>query len=206
MPLSDILTISEPLGPIEQDNDHDGDSLQLLLGHVTPFDEAIRRMPVLLLGRKGSGKSSILMEVQAQSARLYGNTNNTPVLPPRGRPVIILLNSWLYFHQMVRRVSSQNRLAMAADDPDLEPVEYYGELWQEAIWDEIIKHFHNYQTLPEARSHLSAVQAYINQDGHFTGPAAIVAKQRFEDAKSSIIQFVRSRGSRIIFLFDSMES
>jgi hypothetical protein len=206
VPLRDILTISEPLGPLEQDSDHDGDSIKLLLDHVTPFDEAIRRMPVLLLGRKGSGKSSILMEVQAQSAQLYSNSNNSAFLPPRGQPVIILLNSWLYFHQMVRRISSQNQLAVAAEDPDLEPVEYYGELWQEVIWDEIIKHFHNFQTFPEARSHLTAVQTYMQQDGHFTGPAAVAAQKRHQEARAAVTQFVRSRNSRIIFLFDSMES
>lgn len=203
--LDALLTHREPLGPIDQANVlTDADADQLLNERVTPFNEALSRMPILLLGRKGSGKSAILAEARLKSLS-HHRAPLADTLPEPGEPFLIAINSWDHFHQLTRYVSMQYRDANPDFDSELVPTEILSGLWQEAIWDAILQHFYPYWHHRSARAHLAAVERYVVADGRFSGSPKDRARALFNEAKAAVIAYANARGSDIVLFIDSME-
>ncbi|MGZ8937016.1 MAG: P-loop ATPase, Sll1717 family [Halobacteriota archaeon] len=202
--LKSVLTHAEPLGPIDQARILEDAAKALLDDQVTPFTEVIGKPYMLLLGRKGSGKSAILTDM-----RLKLHPSRRPIsipdrLPKKGESYVIPVMSWEHFHQITRNVAMQFR----ADDllADIVPPEHYTSLWYEMLWDEMIQHFFNYSHFPEARVALAPINGYINADKPFQGPADKEAERLFSAARESILDFLTQRSSKVYFLFDSMEN
>jgi hypothetical protein len=201
-----LLTYREPLGPIDQANVHlEQDAKAILNIKVTPFSEAIGRAPILLLGRKGSGKSSILAEfkILADGRRQRAESPDSP--PEIGAPFLINIASWDQFHQLTRHVAGQYRDNNPEFDTEMIPTEYLARLWTEALWDEVIRFFYNFCHHRESRPQLTAVEKYILADGSYSGPPKDAAVKLYEAAKSAVLAYANSRKSKIIFLIDSME-
>ncbi len=206
MALEGLLTHREPLGPIDQANIRaDQDSDTIIYDRVTPFSEALSRAPVLLLGRKGSGKSAILAEYRIRALHSDYRAVSLDSPPEVGEPFLISIGSWDHFHQLTRHVANQFRASNPAFDSEMVPTEYLSELWQEALWDEIIKFFYNFCHHRELRAQLAPVEKYIVADGGFTGPAERAAHDLFAAAKSAVLSFAKTRLSKIVLLIDSME-
>jgi hypothetical protein len=203
--LKGILTYAEPLGPIDQIL-IPGDIAECLIdSQVYPFTQLEGKSYMLLLGRKGAGKSAILDEIQLklkQGCRLLPPP--TENLPREREPFIIPLMSWERFHQITRNVATQFHINELL--ADLVPPEHYSLLWYEMLWDEIIQHFFNYTHLKGARRDLVPVKKYINADSYFQGSAEKEAKKLFDAARYSIVTFLEKRKSHLYFLFDSMEN
>jgi len=120
-------------------------------------------VPILLLGRKGSGKSSILAEFKIQARGKEGRVAvDQP--PSRGEPFLISVDSWDHFHQLTRHVAKQARDTAPDFDAELVPTEYLSRLWKEAIWDDIILFFYNFCHHRESRAALTAVERYVLAD------------------------------------------
>ena len=209
MALEGLLTYREPLGPIDQVNIRTyADADEILNSHVAPFSEALSRLPILLLGRKGSGKSSILTEfkIQAWRSRQGADRSDSLDAPPEiGEPFLLSIASWDHFHQLTRHVAEQFREANPDFDSELVPTEYLSELWQQAIWDEIIRHFYNFCHHRESRPALAAVERYVLADGRHSGPPREAAKALYRAAKNSVLDYAKGRRSQIILFIDSME-
>jgi hypothetical protein len=206
MSLEALLTNREPLGPIDQANiriDQDIDAI--INSRVAPFSEALSRAPVLLLGRKGSGKSAILSEFKLRAASRGERAASLETPPDVGQPFLISIGSWDHFHQLTRHVAAQFRNNNPDFDSDIVPTEYLSKLWQEALWDEIIKYFYSFCQNREVRPFLTEVERYIMADGRFNGSAERAAEKLFDDAKASVLRFASTRMSKIVFLIDSME-
>lgn len=200
-----VLTEREPLGPIDQAYVRsERDSDEILDGGVAPFSEAISKSPILLLGRKGSGKSSILTEFRIRA----GSTNPSHLSdspPTRTQPAIINIRSWNYFHNLTRHVANQYKASTAEMDSELVPTEYLASLWSNALWDEIIRHFYNFCHDRDCRSALAPVERYMLADGRYIGSPHEEAERLFNAARDAILAFINDRKTQINLLIDSME-
>jgi hypothetical protein len=201
--LRNLLTHAEPLGPVDQNRIENAEIASILLNHnVNPFRDVSTKTYMILYGRKGAGKSAMLIGPRLDSFQRV--ERDRPVLsdlPTEGSPIIIAVTSWAHFHKIARNVSTQ----FQEDDllTDLIPPEYYSSLWYQMLWDEIIVHFYNYAYY--AQEDLQPIIDFVNADSFFQGSAKEKAKQLFEAARNSILRFLKKRQSRLYFLFDSME-
>jgi hypothetical protein len=203
--LENVLTHDQPLGPIDQARIIGDDAARSLLDEeVTPFRNVSHNPHMLLLGRKGSGKSAILTEIRLKLIQNPRYPQIPEHLPRKGEPYIIPVLSWQHFHQITRNVATQ----FPEDElwADMIPPEAYVKLWQEMLWDEILQHFFNYWHLSEVQGALLPVRDYINADKPFQGSAEQEAKRLFHRAQRSVLDFLKQRRSQLYFLFDSMEN
>lgn len=201
--LQSIMTHAEPLGPIDHNRVLDDSIAKILLcDQVSPFKDINSKSYMILLGRKGAGKSAMLTETRLHNTKgrkpQLTNQNN---LPDEGSPFLIQVMSWTHFHKIVRNVCHHFREDELVSE--LIPPEYYANLWYEMLWDEIIQHFYKYSHY--AHHDLGPVADFINADSCFVGSPKDTAKRLFEDARSAILSFLEKRESRLYFLFDSME-
>jgi hypothetical protein len=204
--LLSTMTLAEPLGPIAHER-IGNDVIDALVYHqIALFSEVQTKPHMLFLGRKGAGKSALLTEIRLGTTKkgrrgLYLRDDE----PRKNRDYVIDVFSWEHFHQIVRNV---NRLFRTDDVIDeLIPAEYFVELWYQTLWDEIIHYFYNYFPYDdECRRLLKAVDKYVNVDGDFQGTVQQRAKTVFNAAKSSIVEFLNKKNSRLYFLFDSMDN
>ena len=206
MPLENLLTSLQPLGPIDQANiKSDQDVAQILNQKVAPFSEALVHVPFLLLGRKGSGKSSILdgLRIREKTRNIF--SPNPDGLPPKGDPFLINIGSWDRFHSLTLHVSARYSYSSGHLDPDLVPTEYLTTLWQDAFWHEIIMHFYGYCFAQGAHQALLPVQAYVEGHTSYAGPPDMAARRIMDAAKEAILELASARKSHILLLIDSME-
>lgn len=200
-----VLTHAQPLGPIDHLGiQNDVASHKLLVEEVGPFAIVGSNPYTLLLGRKGSGKSAILTEIRMNLKPGWRRLQIPEQLPEKGEPYILPILSWEQFHQIVRNVAADSN----TNDlfADLVPAEFYAQLWQEKLWEEIIQHFANYWHFPAAHGALDPVRDYVEGNGTYEGSPEQEARRRFEAARRSILDFLSQRRSHLYFLFDSMEN
>jgi hypothetical protein len=198
--LNNMLTLSEPLGPIAHERIGDEVADDLVYHKIALFNDVATKPHMLFLGRKGAGKSALLREIRL----------NTRRKPERGADVnsgrqgaqIISVFSWRHFHQIVRNVRRQFREDVI---DDLIPPEYFTDLWHQTLWDEIFQHFYKQAHDGAHRDLLKPVDRYIDVDGFFDGTPKEEARQVFESAKRSVLHFLEARDQTLYFLFDSMD-
>lgn len=226
MALDGLLTLREPLGPIDQAYiKKDNDIEAILNEEVTPFNEAICRAPILLLGRKGSGKSAILAKFKIRATgQRHSNQSYSDILPEAGKPFLISIVAWREFHKLTDYVVQKSRQNTQYFDEELLFTEYLAELWEEAIWREIFFYFYNFCHHHESKQALAPVEKYVLADGGMITPShlmslvnnffkddiisgspEVAAAKLFEIAKDAVLDYVEYRKSQIIILIDSME-
>lgn len=203
--LLNVLTLSEPLGPIDHMRIRDDFADDLIYHKITLFSEVNNKPHMLFLGRKGAGKSALLREIRL-GTRKKGRRSFLPQFdrPIRGRDYVIDVGSWEHFHQIVRNVNRQFRTDDIIDE--LIPAEYFVDLWHQMLWDEIIQYFYNFAHEETTRHLLDPVDKYVNVDGFFEGAAHKKANELFDSAQQSILQFLDRTESKLYFLFDSMDN
>jgi len=198
-----VLTQTEPLGPSQQELLDDIAAGRLLDHQVLQFRDVSSKPYMLLLGRKGAGKSSMLAEIRLKLNDGRRRLSAGDALPRPGDPFVIPVMSWEHFLEIALSVSA--RTGGMSMDPELVPAEFYKNCWYERLWDELIRYFYNFAHSHEARETLQAVRDFINADRTFVGPADMEAKRLFDAARRCILSLLDVRKSRLYFLFDSME-
>lgn len=198
------FTQAEPLGPIDHALLSDEYKFDILDVSVQPFKDAIARSAILVLGRKGAGKSALLAEYKRYATGRNRPSFKVDALPARGDPYIISIPSWQHFSKMVETVNG--RISINEALMDIIPVERYTEEWKAVIWNEIVEHFFDYAHGTETRSALSAVSDFVNGVSFSDLPATKAAEQLFQKAKDQILSFLKYRNSRLLILFDSMDN
>lgn len=206
--LSSILTLTEPLGPIAHERIIDDEYIgELIDDKISLFRDVTQnhKPHMLLLGRKGAGKSALLSDIRlgVRKQKRRGMRHPDGLLPT-GEDYVLEVSSWEHFHSIVRNVSGQIRRDDALLE-DLIPPEYFIDLWYEMLWDEIIQYFYNYSHYEECQGLLDHVNKYVKVDGYFDGDPSQRAKDLFSAAQLSILGFLEQRNSKLYFLFDSMD-
>ncbi|WP_157275352.1 P-loop ATPase, Sll1717 family [Pelomonas sp. Root1444] len=202
--LSTLLTVSEPLGPIQHERIIDEYVDDLVDGEVTAFKEIASKPHTLLLGRKGAGKSALITELRLQMQRSAAMREGAAQAGHRRRQdFVISVLTWQHFHKIVQNVHRQ----FANDDliSDLVPSEHFVELWHEILWHEVIQYFYDSAHYQDSRELLAPVTAYVNATISFNGDAKRAARQSFEGARRAVMAYLDHRGAKLYFLFDSME-
>ena len=80
MPIETLLTPNQPFGPIDQSDIEDPADTLLLLDGAPAFLSPLEHRAALVIGRKGSGKSSIIAgyKNKAQYGRYCGASTASP--------------------------------------------------------------------------------------------------------------------------------
>jgi hypothetical protein len=203
MAIDNLITDREPLGPIDQDRVKlSADVSAILNSSVAPFRAVVRQPPIILFGRKGSGKSSVLAElqVQAQTSRPMSGE-----LPSEGGTFVMTLKSWEEFFQLTSDVQVRTQASIVGGTGGFMPPELHEKLWVEVIWDRIIKFFYNFSSIDPARAMLRPVDSYMHSNPMWGQPVRTAAEQLFQEAQSAILSFLVARRSKLLLLFDSMD-
>ena len=174
-----------------------------LLDHqVAPFREIAAEPHMLLLGRKGAGKTAALAEIRIAASR-RGDVRRARPLPQRGAQFVLAIDSWPHFHEVVSRVGRNVQGEQVS--PELIPPEMYRDLWVDSLWHEIITYFYDYAHEDDTRADLMPVHRYINAEAPTGVPLKLAAQQMAEDARDAIVSFLDQRDAQLFFLVDTME-
>ena len=206
--LNDLLTPKEPLGPIDQSDISDESDAAALIELVPPFLHSLERRASIVLGRKGSGKSSVLSGYKSYKTFAERASNISSGSLPNGDYVVPIV-TWDHFHDMVRSVARQRALDLEElGDPELVSPERVAEYWFEAEWDEIIKWFYDHFLEMDADQELfEPIRQYFEAEpmGLDAESDAKVFDRLFKAAKEAISKHLTKMNRKCYVLFDSME-
>lgn len=207
--LRHILTRTDPLGPLDQTDISAISARSLLDDQVVPFRNAAGATTdpsdpyMLLLGRKGAGKSAILTDVELNlhTANMYEYAPKR--LPQKGEPFVIKMDSWELFMQITEEVWKRSQERTLPNE--LIPPEYYATLWVDALWEEIFICFCDYTRFKEVKRTLAPLSNFFDPREDNGGPTDREERRIRTAARRSITSFLEERESKLYFLFDSME-
>jgi len=206
-----FLTHSEPLGPSDHDAtrmDDDRISEYLLDEGVATFRQAQTKSYLILLGRKGAGKSALMADIRLHKLKKGPIRVTSEAIPPKGFTYVLPLTSWQHFHSIVREVFEYAR--SRNEYLDLIPPEYVSELWWEVLWHQVILYFYDFSAFEEAEDVLSPVRSYVNgsppRSVSSREDASKLAGRLFSEAREAVLTYLEERESDFCFLFDSMEN
>jgi hypothetical protein len=210
MPLSDHLTLAQPLGPPNQSLVKEPRDAAELLDGAAPFLDALADNATIVLGRRGSGKSSVLHGYRAELryGRSFGRFNN-PAIP--GRDVVMPFLNWQDFHLMARSVGRElSAMLKENPDPDFLFAETISEIWQYFIWEAI------FTTINVGRSEgkltndetnaLGAVFDFFNLSSiASTDLSSVASQQLITKAQKGLSDYLLARNKTCHVLFDNLD-
>jgi len=202
--LRNLLTRDEPLGPIMQEDINDVFADELLDDQINLFRDVAIDPHLLFLGRKGSGKSAMLAEMRLIALRRGREIMAPAGLPPQGTNFVLQVNSFPHFHQIIKNVYHESQ--GEGIPAEFIPPEYFTDLWKASLWEEIINYFYEFAHHDEVRELLEPVDAFVNGETSWVGPANKAAERLLAAARNAVIDFLEVRQSKFYFLFDSMEN
>jgi len=202
--LLNALSPTEPLGPDNHFRIKDDVAEDLLYHKAPQFGVTNSKPHMIWIGRKGAGKSALLSEIRLgvrRNARRAGRRENEH--PVDGGDYIVEVGSYAHFHEMVRNVNRLVQDELLLDG--MIQTDYLRDLWYRIFWDEIIMSLHGISREPINRERLAGVQRYVHVDGSLDKPTGAHAREIFEDAKNTVLAFLRKTRSRLYFLLDTLE-
>ena len=203
------ITRDEPFGPIDSIDiaTNDVKALELLFERHNWIYKNLRHRPSIIIGRRGSGKTSYLRSVFFDKQyNFYTEIRTARVL---GR--------------MVKAIQGMTKEAMFP--------ETVSELWETVLWISVFSEIRTYTVL--TYRDLSVVDAYLNKLGvggsnniddvllNFADvldkteskkneednsePPNVVERVTFEDAKSVVLNALEASGKNFVILMDSLD-
>jgi hypothetical protein len=207
--LRDLFTEVQPLGPWFHDDVPPDVSDKILYDNVSPFQEvAPHQRYLVLLGRKGSGKSAMLAELRSAIVHSRKSDKSSPrslgpTLPDDGGSIVVSVESWKHFHSLVSIVAGRSQVSGAL--AELVPPEFYISVWHEILWDELFKHLFEYASSGAGYADLANVRKYINAETTLASSAEEAARNLFSQAKAEVLRLLTRRKLSLYYLFDSMD-
>jgi len=214
MPLANLLTPSEPFGPVDQTEVMDTDDALHLIAYTELISATHRRRVPLVYGRRGSGKSVIICAyhdleyVRTGRRRLRNNKQRD-----EESDYVVGIVTWEHFDEMTRAVFRDAFPFVGRSDANNGtelhvPAERLESIWRQKIWDQIFNHFYGLyrmQRIParELRSVIQYVDTHAPPSAGET--AADAAHRIFTAAKTEINAHLAAGQRRCFVLFDSME-
>ena len=210
MTISDYITAEHPLGPYRHEllKDDLRASAQLT-SNVRPFEQVFASKACMIIGRKGSGKTSVIQAYKslASYGRTYGAID--PEKNPNGDLHINVID-WGHFHDIVRNVA--RRAAQDTDfaySDDFTFPEAIAEIWAEEFWDLIFQSlYRQYAASPDLADHFpSIVELFESEDinNGFSNNYSDSVKSTFKKAMGEASGYFDSFGKKCFILIDSMD-
>jgi hypothetical protein len=208
----DFLTPANPLGPFRQEaiiKRTEGATPNLLLYQNAVFDQIIERQRPIIIGRRGSGKTSIVASLSAKSGQEeYYYTRRGA--PNTGHDLYVFINSWDHLDQLVDKVGLDSRYSIGTegDWSSLLP-ETAARHWTRRIWMVIFEQIYKdslYDT--ELRERLPEVIKYVEArdiiplDKELTDS---YLTRLFTDVRGSVCKYLRESGRTCVVIIDSFE-
>lgn len=213
------LRANEPLGPLNYQHLSDSSALSLLDLH-DPLLRALRVEPRLLIGRKGSGKSTILYATQFFDdlrPRLQREHINDDSFDAATRHVISI-KTYAHFEPLVKFVYDSLFGSISPSEMPTVSTDRVGQEWEDRLWAEIIRYFYSkHMADPETypRDEFSSTIAFCDENfrhriymaNNATGQDGVsaVLDRIIEGAKEEIRQRLVASNRKLFLLIDSLE-
>ena len=212
MQAKDFLTPANPLGPFRQEaiiKRSEGVTPNLLIYQNAVFDHIINDKRPIIIGRRGSGKTSIVASLSALSGRdEYYYTHKQPVATHDD--FYIFINSWDHLARIVDSVGLDCRYSLGseADWSSLLP-ETAARHWTRRLWMVIFEHVYR-ESLDntDLRSTLPKVIKYIEARDIITSEQELsdtYLNNLFDDVRDSVCAYFRLHGRRCVVVMDPFE-
>lgn len=209
MPLEKFLTEDRPLGPERHEafgTDHE--SAAALTADVKPFKEVFSSRANIIVGRKGSGKTSIIQGYRSL-ASLGKYAASSATADKTNKAIRIVVAEWEPFYEMVNRVAVRMQALQSASGIEPFP-ETVSDFWKDELWDLIFRNLYSKtHSQTELRKKLSHIVAFIER-GYLERYAAqdpvLEVLELHERCKEEARQYFESTKQECLILLDSMEN
>ncbi|MFO1037093.1 MAG: hypothetical protein U1E45_09640 [Geminicoccaceae bacterium] len=207
----EILRPDQPFGDAEHHRiPRQSAELVELIDLVPPFTTPLFQHATVILGRKGSGKTSIISTyrlAQEFEERFKASRSGRRIQLTTQGDLCISVLTWDRFYDMNRSV----RQKIVFADPTLRsasliPAEKIEQFWSEVIWEEIFKHFFDFSRDNNLDNEFKCVRGYFNFDLYIKDISLNNAfSKTFEAACKEVLTFLAKQNKKCYVLFDNME-
>lgn len=224
--LEQFITPENPLGPSRHElMGQDIESARSLLTSVAPFRQVFEERSSMIIGRRGSGKTAIMLGYRALADTGYAAGDELLRSKPlsfgsrrarKTRPDLqISVVEWGHYHELVRKVA--RRAALDVDFPGGEAFitpERTAELWADAYWDLVFQKIYELQAKDSRyKKSVPAVVKLFEEEK--IGDIYVSDKQKYidyqfieediEKAKEEVFNFLNQYDLNCYILIDSVE-
>lgn len=177
---------------------------------VEPFRVPLENRSSFILGRKGSGKSTV---IAGHRGRSFLRSRITIREPLYNGDYVIAVKVWSHFHELVKEVYRLVGGSSFLVTEGLIPAEILQEKWESVIWEEILEEYWDrftqnpidFRKLPHGEITANILSDYFNPRYSVVGSADEAAVRLFSEATQAVIQFIKESHRGCIILFDNMD-
>jgi hypothetical protein len=180
------------------------------LAIVEPLRVPIESKSSLILGRKGSGKTTIISGLEGR--RLLQKRMRISESLYNG-DVVLGVKVWQHFHEMVREVIREFSGGLSVLTDGLVPVEVLEEKWAMVFWEEILsEYWADYSTNTElyktAAGQLAAQALTRYYNPPYESDLSVIGARGtvlFQEACNCVLAFMKDSHRGCLMMFDNME-
>lgn len=209
MSLKRFITPDQMLGPIRHEVFVDDlESSAVLTSNVEPFEKVFTEHSRMIIGRKGSGKTSVIKGYRSLTkyGRAYGKIDRDEA---NNGDLNIPIVEWNQFNDLIRKVFAQTtKEAIRLGGEDMVPPERVAEVWTETIWDLIFQNLYDRgMHSQKCKNELGSIIRLFNEEDVFevdkNKNATIdkIYKKAIEEATN----YFSARNIKCFILIDSMD-
>lgn len=207
--LKRLLVKNEPFGPVDHAYFDDAESANTeICSFVPALRVPMEHQSSIIIGRKGSGKSTYLSTYHMDRDRLRARfkTEAKTTLPSTKNQIAIVLKTWSMFNEIVQHLKRvQRETGMEVNLIPPEQVEVY---WREIIWDKIIEAVyedildHGFQQYPGIRAYFdpSVPKVVMAARSQSKNPQQLISA-----AVADTVKFFKDRKRRAVIILDNIE-
>jgi len=205
-----MFELGKPFGLEYQDQIPVDQSSMDALAIVEPLRVPIESKSSLILGRKGSGKTTIIAGLEGR--RLLQKRMRISESLYNG-DVVLGVKVWQHFHEMVKDVVREFSGGLDILSDGLVPVEVLEEKWNMVFWEEILSQYWadysentSLYNTPSGQAVAQALTRYYNPPyeadlSNITARGSAI----FQEACGAVLTFMREGHRGCLMMFDNME-
>jgi hypothetical protein len=213
--LETLLTPTNPLGPTRHERilrKLNNSTSNVLVYKTGLFDDVTQQDRPIITGRRGSGKTAVINAILARaSGRNYSYGSGE--VRSSTRNIIVFINSWDHFDDLVGKVGRDILIAYGADvDWNAVLAETVSKVWAQNIWNfifqEIYRHAIRREDQKREPAYVREAIKYVTGHDFIPVPerlSSFAVNSAVEKTRQAVLDYLAENEAHCVVVIDSLE-